>query len=157
MKSCGSQCFSSFSHSNLSLDLRLHPLSLALCMKMNVMRVCVFDVERINAFKLFPHNHYFWLSHIRWNLVGNGRHLIMKTTTPSSPCCLHLLFCFDWGRLGDRNYKPCVYHSSVTFSSWDLHFFSTVQSKLISPEQLVLFWNRVVCMDPNKSIPLLYY
>lgn len=50
-----------------------------------------------------------------------------------------------------------VFNAAQSLLAHETSNFPTVQSKLILPEQLVLFWNRVMCTDPNKSILLLYY
>lgn len=50
-----------------------------------------------------------------------------------------------------------VFNTARALLAHETSHFSTVQSKLILLEQLVLFWNRVMCIDPNKSILLLYY
>lgn len=50
-----------------------------------------------------------------------------------------------------------VFNTAQLHLAHEASNFSPVQSKLILSEQLVLFWKRVVCIDPNKSILLLYY
>lgn len=50
-----------------------------------------------------------------------------------------------------------VFNTAQSLLAHEASNFSTLQSKLILSEHLVLFWKSVMCIDPNKSILLLYY